>query len=88
MDYFRPHQEPARSIYDALVKEATKRKSRMPNEWIVAERTAVLKEAIRQARILSIKEPSLEAVESAERQALGHSNYAAKWAIGVAAAMR
>lgn len=34
MSYFRPTREPARSIHDALVREASKRNKRMPEEWL------------------------------------------------------
>lgn len=87
MDYFRPIREPARSIYDALTKEVGKRKDRTPADWIAAERDAVLREAIFQAQKLSLNSPSLAEVEQAERLAIGHSDYAAKWARGVAEAM-
>lgn len=84
MDYFRPTREPARSIYDALVREAANRKGRTVEEWLSAERDAVLREAVVQAQKFGRKTPSLALVERAERAATGHTDYAAKWAYGVA----
>ncbi len=85
--YFRPTREPARSIHDALVREASKRNERMPEEWLQAERQAELQEAIAQASLLGLRPPSLVDVERAERLAVGHTDYAAKWARGIADAM-
>ncbi|ODP35165.1 hypothetical protein A9762_12345 [Pandoraea sp. ISTKB] len=87
MDHLRPTREPARGIYDALLREASKRMGRSTEEWISAERDAVLREAIFQAQKLGRPAPSLDDVERAERAALGHSDYIAKWAYGVAAAI-
>ncbi|WP_244260505.1 hypothetical protein [Burkholderia gladioli] len=87
MSVFRPIREPARSIHDALLREGAKRKSRTVEEWLTAERAAVWKEAIAQAHKLQLRVPSIADVERAERLAHGHSNYAAKWAHGVADAM-
>ncbi|MDF0506627.1 hypothetical protein POK33_38395 [Burkholderia cenocepacia] len=87
MDKFRPVREPARSIHDALLREAAKRKVRTVEEWLTAERDAVLREAIFQAHKLRRRIPTLADVERAERLATGHTDYAAKWAIGVAEAM-
>lgn len=87
MSHFRPTREPARSIHDALVREASKRNKRMPEEWLQAERQAVLQEAIAQASLLGLRPPSLVDVERAERLAMGHTDYAAKFARGIADAM-
>lgn len=84
MDHFRPTREPARSIYDALQREASKRRGRTVAEWLSAERDAVLREAIFQAQKHGRPCPSLQEIELAERAAVGHSDYAAKWAYGVA----
>jgi hypothetical protein len=81
---FRPIREPARSIHDALLREASKRTSRTVDEWLTAERDAVLREAVFQAHRLGLHIPSLEEVERAERLAVGHTDYAAKWSNGVA----
>ncbi|VVE52789.1 hypothetical protein [Pandoraea terrigena] len=87
MDHFRPTREPARSIYDTLLSEASKRKGRRTEDWISAERDAVLREAIFLAQKMGRRAPSLEDVERAERAAMGHSDYIAKWSYGVAAAI-
>jgi len=80
-------REPARSIYDALQREASKRNERTVEEWLAAEPDAVLREAIFQAHKLGLKPPSMQEVQHAERLASGHTDYASKWAIGVAEAM-
>ncbi|KVV07501.1 hypothetical protein WK77_16255 [Burkholderia ubonensis] len=87
MDVFRPFREPARSIYDALILEGARRRERGTDEWLSAEREAVLREAIVQARRLGIRAPTMADVEREERLAVGHSDYAAKWARGVAQSM-
>ncbi|WP_431229139.1 hypothetical protein [Burkholderia contaminans] len=86
-DAFRPIREPARSIYDALLREATLRKERSVAEWLAAERETVHRESARQAQRLGLRTPTIEEVEHAERLATGHSDYAAKWAQGMAQAM-
>ncbi|AEA65508.1 hypothetical protein ACS0X5_24885 [Burkholderia gladioli] len=87
MSVFRPMREPARSIHDALLREAAKRKNRTIDEWLAQERAAVWKEAIGQAQKLQLRAPSMADIERAERHAIGHTDYAAKWAHGVADAM-
>lgn len=87
MSLFRPIREPARSIHDALLREAAKRKNRTVEEWLSAGRAAVWKEAIAQAHKLQMRVPLIADVERAERHALGHTDYASKWAHGVADAM-
>ncbi|MEK6290688.1 MAG: hypothetical protein V4793_04730 [Paraburkholderia tropica] len=87
MSVFRPIREPARSIHDALLREAAKRKTRTVEEWLAAERAVVWKEVIAQAQVLRLRAPSIADVERAERHAIGHTDYAAKWAHGVAQAM-
>jgi len=86
-DPFRPIREPARSIYDALLREATHRRERSVAEWLAAERGAVHRESILQAQRLGLHVPTIAEVELAERLATGHSDFAAKWAQGVAQAM-
>ena len=87
-DIFRPRFEPAASIYDAFQAEAAKRKGRRAEEWIEAERGAVLRAACEQAQRLGLREPGWAEVVSAEACACGHVDYGAKWALGVADAMR
>ncbi|RQR62872.1 hypothetical protein DIE12_34365 [Burkholderia sp. Bp9015] len=86
-DAFRPIREPARSIYDALIREATHRKARSVAEWLAAERETVHRESVRQAQRLGLHPPTIKEVEHEERLATGHSDYAAKWAQGMAQAM-
>lgn len=63
-----------------LVAETTHRKERATEEWIVAERKCVL-HVINRLRAQSDYAPvGLEAVERAERMAVGHSDYLSKYA--------
>ncbi|MEX3555089.1 MAG: hypothetical protein VB131_00135 [Burkholderia gladioli] len=87
MDAFRPVREPARSIYDAIVREAALRRQRSVEEWVSAERKAVWREAMSQAKALGVDAPTMDDVEAEERLATGHSDYASKWANGVALLM-
>lgn len=88
IDSFRPKTEPAMSIYDALTAEAARRKGRAADVWLAAERNAVFLAAREQAEKLHLYAPKIKEIERAERLAMGHSDYAAKWAIGVADIMR
>ncbi|WP_186214805.1 hypothetical protein [Burkholderia gladioli] len=88
MNDFRPKTEPALSIYDALTAEIRKRKGKTFEEWSANERKAVLNTAIMQAKKLGLRAPTPAEVERAEQLAVGHSDYAAKWAGGVADIMR
>lgn len=87
-DIFQPRHEPARSIYEAFQNEATKRKGRSAEEWQAAEREAVFREAMIQAARLGLRVPTMDDVVSAERSAMGHIDYGAKWAYGVTEAMK
>lgn len=87
-DVFRPRHEPARSIYDAFQAEAENRRRRTAEEWAHAERSAVLHAATAAAARMGLRAPTMAEVEYAERGALGHIDYGAKWAYGVAEAMR
>lgn len=53
-DPFRPKSEPARSIYDAFQKEASKRGECYGLEWILLERVAVFREAWKQAKKIQL----------------------------------
>lgn len=85
---FRPAFEPACSIYDALTTEQRHRHDRLTEEWIEAERKAVHRAAIKSARALGLREPTIEDVMVAETLACGHVDYASKFALAVADAMR
>ncbi|MBU9200162.1 hypothetical protein KTD31_01925 [Burkholderia multivorans] len=84
VDSFRPKTEPALSIYDALSAEMAHRKGRTADVWLAAERHAVFLAAREQAEKLQLYAPNIKEIERAEMLATGHSDYAAKWAIGVA----
>lgn len=86
-DHFRPHFEPQRTLYDALVQEAEHREGRTAAEWIAAERAVVFRVATEYAEKHDLRFPTLDDVKQAERLAVGHVDYAAKWAIGIADAM-
>lgn len=86
-DIFRPHKDPAKQIYDAFVAESDRRQGRPLQEWIQAERDAVLTAAVGIAQRMSLRTPTLEDVERAERSAQGHTDYGAKWAYRVAEVM-
>lgn len=87
MNFFRPTSEPARSLFDALVRQMEARATNS-GDWIHAERAAMLSAAQEYAHAHGLRAPTPDEVESAERSACGHSDYAAKWAYGVADAMR
>lgn len=86
-DPFRPHQQPAQTIYDAFQSEATHRRQRTLDEWIRLEREAVHRSACQHAEHYGLTKPSMQDVEEAERYARGSADYGAKWAYGVASKM-
>lgn len=81
---FRPIRQPARAIFDALVAEQAHRKGRSFEEWQRAEREAVWRAARDFAQQNGICVPTIEQVHKREVLALGHTDYAAKWAYAVA----
>ena len=82
-DFFRPQHEPARLFYDAIVKMAEKRKDVDSDVWIPRERENLWSVARDYAQQHSLRIPTIAEVERAENQAIGHVDYAAKWAYGV-----
>lgn len=86
-DVFRPHRQPAQAIYDAFQMEAEKRRGRSVEEWLKAERQAVLAAASQAAEQMGLAVPTMEQVILAEHCAMGHVNYGAKWAYGIAESM-
>lgn len=86
-DFFRPRHEPARTLYDAFIAEAAKRKGRPLAEWLEAEPVAVWQAACTYARQHALKAPTLEDVKEAERYARGSADYGAKWAYVLARKM-
>jgi hypothetical protein len=81
---FSPRIEPAKSIYAVLVIEQENRKHRTTKEWIEKERDVVFKEAIYQSHKLGLRTPTFEEIMKQENLAIGHIDYASKWAIGIA----
>jgi hypothetical protein len=82
-DMFRPRNEPACLIYDALIEEATKRKDKDIEEWIYDERMVVWNTAKEYAKKHSLYEPTLEEIVRAENMSVGFVDYAAKFAYKV-----
>ena len=87
-DIFQPRHEPARSIYEAFQVAARMRKGHTIAEWAATERDAVFHEAVSQAKKYGLRIPTMDDVVSAERSAMGHVDYGAKWAYRVTEAMQ
>ncbi|RCW66255.1 hypothetical protein [Pseudorhodoferax soli] len=85
---FRPTHEPARLLYDAFQAEAKLRKQREVGNWIEKERLAVWTAARDYAQQHDRPVPTLEQIKAKEQLALGHTDYGAKWAYGVAELLR
>lgn len=83
-DVFRPHNEPARGLYDAFQAEAKNRKGRSVEVWTEAEAQAVWRTARDYAQQHGIEVPTMELIKRKERYARGSIDYGAKWAYGVA----
>ena len=75
----RPKSEPAATIYDALLKHASK----FPRD-IDEERLVVWRAARDYAQQHGLRVPLMADVLKAERAAIGHTDYGAKFARGVA----
>lgn len=88
-DYFMPKIEPAKSLYNALVKEMKKRSKCEGIEWIDNERNAIFQEAkkIAEENPSIYRIPTMKEVEMAENFACGHSDYTTQYAYNVARAM-
>lgn len=82
-DDFRPHQIPAKMIYDAFQEEAKKRKGRTVDEWMNAERHAVLLAAEKVSKQFGFPAPTFTDVCGEETSASGHIDYGSKWAYGI-----
>lgn len=82
-DMFRPTRQPARRIYDALA-EKTKQRSTDVKAWVLAEREHAWSTVRDIAQQNGMPVPTMAQVEAAEQQALGHTDYLCKWAIGLA----
>lgn len=87
-DFFRPHTDPARLIYDVFQAEAAKRPERNVDYWLRVEREVVWKTARDYAQQRGLRVPTMEEVERAESNATGSVDYGAKWAYGVAELLR
>ena len=83
-DIFRPRNQPARRIYDAFQDESRLRDSRSYDEWPILERQRVWEEARDYAQQNGLRVPTIKEIEQCEMSAMGHCDYGAKWAYGVA----
>lgn len=86
-DIFRPHSEPARTIYDAFQAEAEKRHVRTAEQWRKAELETVWRVARDHAQQYGLRVLTLDEVERAEQYAMGSVDYGATWAYRVCRAM-
>jgi hypothetical protein len=68
------------AIFSKLNTETRQRSKRTLDEWILAERECVKREINLQRRLLAYEPVGIAEVERAELQALGHSDYIAKYA--------
>lgn len=79
----RFRNEPAASLYDALVAEMAKRPEADELEWIDNERNAIHRKAVELAKKLGLHAPTLEEIKQAETQACGHIDYTPKFVLHV-----
>lgn len=83
-DPMRPHDEPARALYDELFKAMqTRDLSKDCEIWDKNESQALLKAANKAAAEHGLGVVTLKDVEEAQSQALGHSDYTLSWARAV-----
>ena len=77
-------RESYKPVYEAirakLAAETDRRKIRSVEAWIHAERACVLREVNYQRDLRAYKPVDLAAIERAERQAVGHSDYVSQYA--------
>ena len=80
---FRPRSQPARDIWDALTSEMSRR-TQNGDKWVEKELYAVYRVTTWWSQIRGIRILSTEELRDLETQAMGHSDYAAKWAYAIA----
>lgn len=71
-------------IQNAFDLQSKKRSGLTVDAWLKAERNAVFRAAHDYAMLRGLKLVSMDEVERQEKLAMGHSDYGAKWARGVA----
>lgn len=81
-DIFRPRSQPARRFYDAFMDQSRHRNRH--KDWDQRERLAVLNEAVAYCRENDLVPATMEDVEKCQTLAYGHTDYAGKWALGLA----
>ena len=81
LDPHRPRTEPASLIYDAILAASTDRND---PHWVHRMRLSVFHVAREYAQQHGMLHPTLDEVGNAESMALGHVDYASKWALYVA----
>jgi hypothetical protein len=86
-DYFRPTQEPARTLYDALLDAAKHRKEFVGISWVDNERRVMWKTAMEWQAQRGLVWPTMAEIERVENMACGHCDYASKFALYVAELM-
>lgn len=74
------YQETYEAIHAVLHAETKRRDERTLDEWILAERECVLREVNHHRRAQGHAAVKIGLIERAERLALGHSDYIAKFA--------
>jgi hypothetical protein len=76
---FRPSRQPAQRLFDAFQDEA---KNRTGN-WEHKERLRMFREARDYAHENGLKVPTMDQIRQCESMAIGHTDYAARWAYGI-----
>lgn len=76
-NHYKPVFEAIRAKLDA---KTLQRAGLTVEAWILAERECVMREINRQRDLLAYAPVGIAAVERAERQAVGHSDYVSKYA--------
>lgn len=84
---YEPINEPARTLYRAFQSEASKRPTRDVSVSLAEERRAVWSAARAYAQAHGLRIPTMQDVEITEWMAVGHTDYGAQWAYGLARRM-
>ena len=82
-DHFRPRNEPARTIYDAIMKAGEAWSDDSPDGWEKTIQLAVWTAARDYAQQTGLRVLTMEEIREAEWTALGHVDYSAKFAYRV-----
>lgn len=85
LDPFRPRTEPAMQLYDAILEAANVRTN---PHWVHHMQLKVFRLAREYASQNGLSYPTLAMVKDLESRALGHADYASKWAMYVAGTIK